>query len=133
MLPKGKVFATDIEPDMVQYLAMRAKRDGLANLFAVKGEIDDARLPEPVDLALLVDVYHHIDERDRYFEKLARSFRPGGRLAIIDFTLDSDIGPPPRARIAPEQVKRELAAAGYALAEEIELLPNQYFLVFSPR
>ena len=53
-------------------------------------------------------------------------------MAIIDFTLDSEIGPPPRARIEPEQVKRELAKAGYRLAAEHLLLPNQYFLVFSP-
>ena len=133
MLPKSKVYATDIEPDMVDYLVMRAKREGLGNLFAVKGELDDAKLPEKVDLVLLVDVYHHIDDRDAYFGKLSRSLKPGGRLAIIDFTLDSSMGPPPRARIAPEQVKRELGGAGYALAEEVELLPNQYFLIFKPR
>lgn len=133
MIPKGKVYATDIEPEMVQYLVMRAKREGLPNLISVQGKPEDAALPEAVDLAMLVDVYHHIDDRGAYFGKLARSFRPGGRLAIIDFTMDSDIGPPPRARIAPGQVKRELAEAGYALAEEIELLPNQYFLVFKPR
>ena len=133
MLPKGKVYATDIEPEMVQYMVMRAKREGLPNLFSIQGKPEDAALPEAVDLALLVDVYHHIDDRGAYFGKLARSFKPGGRLAIIDFTLDSDIGPPPRARIAPEQVKRELAGAGYALAEEVELLPNQYFLIFKPR
>jgi predicted methyltransferase len=133
MLPKAKVYATDVEPAMVKYLATRAKREGLANLVSVQGKPQDAALPEPVDLALLVDVYHHIDDRGAYFGKLARSFKPGGRLAIIDFTMDSDIGPPPRARIAPEQVKRELAGAGYALAEEVELLPNQYFLVFRPK
>jgi hypothetical protein len=54
-------------------------------------------------------------------------------VAIIDFTLDSEIGPPPRARVTPEQVKRELAAAGYALAAEHDLLPNQYFLEFRPQ
>jgi ubiquinone/menaquinone biosynthesis C-methylase UbiE len=133
MLPKGKVYATDVEPEMVKYLGVRAKREGLANLVPVQGKAEDAALPEAVDLALLVDVYHHIDDRGAYFGKLARSFKPGGRLAIIDFTLDSDIGPPPRARIAPEQVKRELSGAGYVLTEEVELLPNQYFLIFKPR
>jgi predicted methyltransferase len=132
-LPKAKVYGTDVEPDMVKYMAMRAKREGLANMSAVKSEMDDAKLPEKVDLALLVDVYHHIDARDRYFEKLIKSFKPGGRLAIIDFTLESEIGPPPRARVAPEQVKRELTAAGYVLAQEHEILPNQYFLVFRPK
>jgi predicted methyltransferase len=85
-----------------------------------------------VDLALLVDTYHHIDDRSRYFAKLKGALSPPGRLAIIDFTMDSEIGPPPRARVTPEQVKRELAAAGYTLAAEHDFLPNQYFLVFRP-
>jgi SAM-dependent methyltransferase len=86
-----------------------------------------------VDLALLVDVYHHIGDRERYFARLKDMLKPGGRIAIVDFTLDSEIGPPPRARLAPERVKRELAAAGYALAAEHDFLPNQYFLVFTVR
>ena len=130
-LPGARIYATDIEPEMVRYLAMRAKREGLANLIAVQGKPEDAALPEAVDLALMVDVYHHIEGRGRYFERLARALKPGGRVAILDFTLESALGPPPRARIAPEQVKRELAAAGYALADELDFLPNQYFLVFS--
>src|SRR5205085_2969879 len=67
MLPKGKVYAADIEPDMVRHLTQRAKREQLANVFAVQSAPDDARLPEKVDLALLVDTYHHIDDRSRYF------------------------------------------------------------------
>lgn len=130
MLPKGKVYAADLEPEMVRHLAARAKRDELPNLFAVQSEFDNARLPEKVDLALLVDVYHHIEERERYFRRLRESLKPGGRIAVVDFRMESEVGPPPRARIAPERVKRELAAAGYALAAEHEFLPNQYFLVF---
>ena len=67
---------------------------------------------------LLVDVYHHIEARERYFQRLSASLRPEGRIAVIDFRLDSPEGPPKAARIAPEQVKAELARAGYALAEE---------------
>jgi predicted methyltransferase len=80
-----------------------------------------------------VDVYHHIEDRGRYFRNLAASLKPGGRVAVIDFRLDSPNGPPKEARIAPERVKRELADAGYALAGEHGFLPYQYFLVFRPR
>jgi SAM-dependent methyltransferase len=132
MLPKGKVYAADIEPDMVRHLVQRAKREQLPNMFAVQAAPDDARLPQKVDLALLVDTYHHIDDRSRYFEKLKGALAPQGRVAIVDFTMDSEIGPPPRARVAPDQVKRELAKAGYELAGEHDFLPNQYFLVFRP-
>ena len=133
MLPKATVYAVDLEPDMVKYLGERAKREGLKNLKPVAARADDARLPAKVDLVLLVDVYHHIENRERYFGTLAESIKPGGRVAVIDFRLDSPEGPPKASRIAPEQVKAELARAGYALAEEHAFLPRQYFLVFRPR
>ncbi len=133
MLAKGTVYAVDVEPEMVKYLGERGKREGLKNLKPLAARADDARLPAKVDLILLVDVYHHIEDRERYFRKLAASLKPGGRVAVIDFRLDSPEGPPKAARIAPEQVKAELARAGYALAEEHGFLPRQYFLVFRPR
>ena len=133
MLPKGTVYAVDVEPDMVRYLGERAKREKLANLKPVTGRANDAALPAPVDLALFVDVYHHIEDRERYFRALAGSLKPGGRIAVIDFRMDSPSGPPKSARVAPERVKAELASAGYALAEEHGFLPRQYFLVFKQR
>jgi cyclopropane fatty-acyl-phospholipid synthase-like methyltransferase len=132
MLRGGRVFAVDIEPDMVRYLQARAKREGLGNVVAIKGEADDPRLPEQVDLILLVDVYHHIGDRTSYFRRLRASLRPGGRIAIVDFRLDSPQGPPRAARIAPQAVKAEMKAAGYAVAAEHDFLPYQYFLVFAP-
>jgi cyclopropane fatty-acyl-phospholipid synthase-like methyltransferase len=133
MLPKGRIYAADVESNMVRHLAQRAQREKLANIVAVQSAPDDASLPDKVDLALLVDVYHHIEDRRRYFERLKGALKPGGRVAIVDFTLDSRYGPPPRARIHPDKVKAELAAAGYALAEQHDFLPEQYFLVFRPR
>lgn len=133
MLPQGKVYAVDVEPDMVKYLGERAAREGLQNLFPVRGSGSEANLPEPVDLVLLVDVYHHIDDRVRYFDNLKNSLRAGARVAIIDFRLDAKDGPPAAARIAPAQVKSEMARAGYALSAEHAFLPSQYFLVFKPR
>jgi cyclopropane fatty-acyl-phospholipid synthase-like methyltransferase len=132
MLPGGRVYAVDIEPDMVRYLESRAKREGLRNVIALKGEPDDPRLPEKVDLILVVDVYHHIETRSDYFRRLRAALRPGGRVAIIDFKLDSPQGPPRAARVAPEAVIAEMKAAGYAVADEHDFLPYQYFLVFAP-
>jgi predicted methyltransferase len=130
MVPKGRVYAVDTEPDMVKYLGERAKREGLANLTAVAGKPDDPKLPQKADMALLVDVYHHIGNRERYFRALGESLKPGGRLAVIDFRMDSPEGPPQAARIAPERVKAELASAGYELVQEHRFLPKQYFLIF---
>jgi hypothetical protein len=109
----------------VKHLGARAQREKLANLLPVQASPGDARLPARVDLALLVNVYHHIDARTEYFAKLNTR-----RVAIVDFRMDSKVGPR-TGRVAPETVKREMAAAGYALAAEHAFLPNQYFLVFA--
>src|SRR5688572_11377129 len=130
MVPKGRVYAVDTEPDMVRHLGERAKRDGLKNLSAVAGAPNDPRLPQKADVVLLVDVYHHIGEREQYFSKLAGHLTPDGRVAIIDFRMDSPDGPPKAARIEPERVKAEMKRAGYETAQEHSFLPNQYFLVF---
>ncbi len=131
-VPRGRVYGVDTEPDMVKYLAERAKREGLANLESVAGKPDDPRLPAKVDLVLLVDVYHHIGNREAYFGKLRASLKPGAHLAIIDFREDAPMGPPKHERISPTRVNAELARAGYAPVKEHAFLPNQYFLVFEP-
>jgi SAM-dependent methyltransferase len=132
-VPEGKVFAADIEPDMVRYLAGRAGRKHLDNLVPVQAGTDAASLPEPADVILVVDTYHHIGNRTQYFSKLKASLRPGGRLVIIDFKPDAPGGPHPRHRIPPEKAVEELGAAGYTLAETHNMLPRQYFLVFRIR
>jgi SAM-dependent methyltransferase len=129
-VPKGRVYGADIEPDMVRYLAERVKREKLGNVSSIAAAPDDPRLPERVDLILMVDVFHHIADRARYLQKLRDALNPGGRIAIIDFRMDAPEGPPKSARIAPDRVKSELNAAGYALLDEHSFLPNQYFLVF---
>ena len=132
MLPQGRVYGVDTEPGMVKHLAERAKREGLKNVTAVAGKPGDPRLPEKADVIILVDVYHHVEDRERYFRQLQNSLKPGGRIAIIDFRMDSPVGPPKSARIEPDRVKAELKRAGYALTQEHTFLPNQYFLVFQP-
>jgi cyclopropane fatty-acyl-phospholipid synthase-like methyltransferase len=129
-VPKGRVYGVDTEPDMVKYLAERARREGLANLVSVAARPDDPRLPARVDLVLLVDVYHHIGDREAYFGRLRNSLKPGGRIAIIDFSETSASGPPKSERIPPTRVRAEMQRAGYSLAEEHRFLPNQYFLIF---
>ncbi|MET0168278.1 MAG: class I SAM-dependent methyltransferase [Steroidobacteraceae bacterium] len=132
MSPKGRIYAVDIEPDMVKYLAERAKREGLNNLVAVQAKPDSAALPEKVDRVLLVDTYHHIGDRIVYFKRLQDSLKPGGEVAIIDFTAESPIGPPQSERISAWKVSEEMRLAGYSQVAQHGFLPNQYFLVFRP-
>jgi SAM-dependent methyltransferase len=129
-VPEGRVLALDIEASMVRYLADRAQREGLTNLLAGEATETDSGLREAVDLVLVVDTYHHISDRTAYFARLRERLRPGGRLAIVDFRLDSDRGPPRELKIAAEEVQAELEAAGYQLLQHHDFLADQYFLVF---
>jgi SAM-dependent methyltransferase len=130
-VPEGKVFAIDVEPDMLRYLSERASREHLSNVFPVVANQESPNIPEPVDVILIVDTYHHIDDRAGYFSRLKKSLRPQGRLAIVDFKPDSPEGPPPEHRIPAEKVTEELKAAGYSLVAAHSFLPRQYFLVFT--
>jgi len=131
-LSGGKVYAIDLEPDMVKYLGERATKEKLANLIPLQGAADQPKIPAAVDLILLVDVYHHISNRESYFRKVRETLKAGGQLAIIDFRMDATMGPSKAMRIAPERVKSELASAGFSLTGNHEFLPQQYFLVFKP-
>jgi predicted methyltransferase len=131
--PGGTVFAVETEPNLVTYLRARAERDAQPNVIPVLASFDNPRLPPAaVDLVLVVDTFHHIDQRLAYFQRLAGVLRPGGRIAIVDWRIDQlPVGPPPDHKIAREQVLAEMQAAGYRLVDERpKLLPYHYFLVF---
>jgi cyclopropane fatty-acyl-phospholipid synthase-like methyltransferase len=130
MAPKGRVYGVDTEPDMVKYLTDRAKSMGLTNVIPVQAAPDDPRLPEKVDLIFIVDTFHHIENRAQYLRKLRDSLKPDGRIAIIDFRMDSVDGPPKSARSTPDQIKAEMNRAGYSFVQENNFLPKQYFLIF---
>jgi FkbM family methyltransferase len=129
-LPQGRVYAVDLEPDMVTHIEQRARQMKLANVTAVRGAADDARLPVKVDRVLIVNTYHHIGSREAYFRRLAGSLKADGEVAIVDYTRESPIGPPVAARLPAGAVKAEMQQAGYVLAAEHAFLPHQYFLVF---
>lgn len=127
-VPRGVVYGVDIEPTLVNYLNLRARREGLTNLVALVCRPDDPCLPEPVDLVFVCDTYHHIDDRVAYFRSLRDALRPGGRLAIVDYRA-GPWGPPDAMKISAEQVTDELERAGYTRVQAEEL-PYQYLLVF---
>jgi SAM-dependent methyltransferase len=128
--PSGAVLALDIEPDMVRYLRDRAAREGLANVRPGLVKLDDPSLaPGSVDRILIVDTWHHIADRVAYAGKLKAALRPGGSIAIVDFTLDSERGPPKHHRTPPDTVIAELGAAGLSAEVIEEPLPDQYIVI----
>jgi SAM-dependent methyltransferase len=126
-----KVYAVDIEPSMVEYVKERAVREGLKNVVAVQAGADRTNLPEPVDLVLVVDTYHHIPNRVAYFTALKAQMKPGARLAIVDFRKGAPSGPPEEFRFTPDQISAELGNAGFALQTRHDFLPHQIFLIYS--
>jgi ubiquinone/menaquinone biosynthesis C-methylase UbiE len=124
------VYAVDIEPSMVAHLTERAKGEGLANMKAVLAGADTTNLPEPVDVVLIVDTFHHIPNRVAYFAALKTKLKAGGRVAIVDFRKDAPQGPPVEFRFTPDQITAELGQAGFQLQASHGFLPQQVFLVY---
>ena len=129
----GTVLAADTEPALVEHLRRRAEKEGLANLVPILASPDNPRLPAgTVDVVLIVDTWHHIDDRVSYARRLATALRSGGRVAIVDWhKRELPVGPPLDHKLAREQVIAEMTQAGYRLASEPDLLPWQYVLVFT--
>jgi cyclopropane fatty-acyl-phospholipid synthase-like methyltransferase len=129
-VPGVSVFAVDIEPKMIDYLKQRAQKEQLSNVTAVLAGAASPNLPEPVDVVLVVDTYHHLGNRPRYFRDLKKSLKPGGRIAIVDFRKDAPDGPPAHFRFTPQQIQDEMKQAGYELQSSHDVLPRQHFLIF---
>lgn len=132
--PQGKVYAVDIEPNMVEWLGERAQKEGHANLVAVQGEPADPKLPEAVDVVFMCNVFHHIADPKAYFESVAGKLREGGRVVIVDFRKDNPDdapGPPAEMRMSAKDIAAAMESAGYRLVrEDVELLEWQYVLEF---
>lgn len=129
-VPRGRVYGADIEPAMVQYLEQRAATENLANLKAIQATRGSPGLPEPVDLALLVNVQGLMVDPGDYFARLRTSLRPGGRVAIIAYRPDAASGAPRSMRVPASGVKQAMARQGYTFVAEHDFLPHQYFIVF---
>ena len=128
--PGVSVFAVDIEPKMIDYLKQRAAKEQITNVTPVLAAAASPNLPQPVDVVLVVDTYHHLPNRPQYFRDLKQSLRAGGRVAIVDFRKDAPEGPPVHFRFTPQQIQDEMTEAGYQLDASHDFLPRQHFLVF---
>jgi len=133
--PDGAVFAVDTEPNLVVHLRARAEREHTDNVVPILASADEPRLPaDSTDVVLIVDTYHHIDDRRGYLRRLQQVLRKRGRVAVVDWQKQAlPVGPPPDHKLAREQVVDEMTAAGYRLVAEPPILPYQYVLIFEVR
>lgn len=130
--PNGRVYAEDIQPEMLQAITRRVQRLGLRWVEPRLGTAVDPRLPKrSLDAALIVDAYNEIEQPVTLLKNLATSLKPNGRIGIVNFKKDGGgPGPPMEERIDPERVIADAARAGLKLQSRGDFLRYQYLLIF---
>jgi ubiquinone/menaquinone biosynthesis C-methylase UbiE len=132
--PRGRVYATDIQPEMLALIKKRIEEKGVSNVELVRGTATGSGLPDGlIDLALMVDVYHELAQPQAFLQSLKRAMAPGGRLVLIEFRKESP-WVPIRAehKMSIRDARLELEAEGYRFDRVIDVLPWQHILVFGP-
>jgi 2-polyprenyl-3-methyl-5-hydroxy-6-metoxy-1,4-benzoquinol methylase len=135
--PNGKVYAVDIQQDLLDYIDKRDKEEHISNVRTVLGGFDDPKLPaRDVDLAFINDVLHHIEHRAVYLKALGTYMKPSGRIAIIEMNKDDPNTPhknQPELLVGREEMPAWMSDAGFKLAEEHpDLFPGtKWFLIFA--
>jgi ubiquinone/menaquinone biosynthesis C-methylase UbiE len=130
--PNGKVYAEDIQHEMIEAMKRRVERLDLTKRVEFKlGDANDPKLPTGVlDAALIVDAYHEMEQPVTLLRNVAGSLKPTGRIGIVNFTKEGGgPGPPMEERVDPERVIRDASAAGLRVVARPNFLRYQYMLV----
>jgi ubiquinone/menaquinone biosynthesis C-methylase UbiE len=128
--PSGRVYATDIQQGMIDLLERRIRSEGLANVTTVLGGMDDPKLPaNSIDLAIMVDVYHELQQPQLFLQRLKPAFKAGGRLVLLEFRKEDPKVPILEVhKMSVAEVKQELEAEGFVLDRVIDVLPWQHII-----
>lgn len=130
--PTGRVFAEDIQPQMIDLLKARLSREKVTNVTPVLGTFDDPKLPaDTIDMMLLVDVYHEFSEPVKMLGGMRAALKSGGRLVLLEYRKE-DPSVPIRLehKMSVAEAKAEVEAAGFTLEKVDPRLPRQHILVF---
>jgi ubiquinone/menaquinone biosynthesis C-methylase UbiE len=130
--PAGKVYANDLQPEMLQKLRAKSQREKLSNIETVQGTERDPKLPpNTMDLVLLVDVYHEFSAPQAMLAGIRKSLKPDGRLVLLEYRKEDPAVPiHPEHKMSVTEVKTEVEAEGYKLDQVIEKLPRQHIIIF---
>ncbi len=130
--PAGKVFATDIQPEMIRLLDERIRRRHLPNVQTILCTETDPRLPpESIDLALLVDVYHEFARPQQMLRGIRQALKPGGRLVLIEFRKEDPAVPiREEHKMSVAEARAEVEPEGFAFDRVLNGLPWQHILIF---
>jgi ubiquinone/menaquinone biosynthesis C-methylase UbiE len=129
--PTGRVYATDIQPGMIEILDRRITSEGVTNITTVLGGMDDPKLPPAsIDLAIMVDVYHELQQPQIFLQRLKGTFKPNGRLVLLEFRKEDPKVPILEVhKMSVAEVKQEMEAEGFVLDKVIDVLPWQHIIV----
>ncbi len=133
--PQGKVYAVDISPKFLAYIAESAQKLNINNIKTILGKDTSPGLPaQVIDVAFLCDTYHHFEFPTRMMLELHRALKPGGRVVLIDFIRipgQSREWILNHVRAGQPIVEKEITACGFRkVAEQKDLLSENYFMVF---
>jgi arsenite methyltransferase len=131
--PSGRVYAVDVDDDMIRYLEQRAQELAAANVAVVRGALDDPKLPDgEIDLLFTCNTYHHIADRSAYFRRVLVDLAPSGRVAVVELDDRGWFARTFGHQTPAEEIAREMGEAGYELVARHDLLPRQSFQIFRP-
>ena len=131
-VPRGRVLAEDIDPDMIKDLAATSLQKGVTNVQPILGTDADPRLPEgAVDVVLMVDAYHEFDHPREMMKAIVKALKPGGRVIDLEYRAeDPDVPIKPHHKMTEAQAKKEMAAVGLEHVKTLHDLPQQHFMIF---
>lgn len=131
-VPLGKVYAEDIDPDMIKDLRQTLLNAKVSNVEPILGTTEDPKLPEArVDVVLFVDAYHEFDHPREMMENIVKALRPGGRVVDLEYRAeDPEVMIKPHHKMTEAQARREMAAVGLVHLKTIEDLPQQHCMIF---
>ncbi len=129
--PSGKVYADDVQPEMLRRLRQNAAKEKLTNIETILGTEADPKLPAgKLDLILLVDVYHEFSQPQKMLRRMREALKPDGRLVLLEYRKeDPSIPIRPEHKMSVQEVKIELEAEGFHLNQVLETLPRQHILI----
>ena len=128
----GQVYATDLQPGMLELIQAKLTREKLDNVTLIQGIATDPRLPDAMfDMVLMVDVYHELARPQEVLRQLRTALKPDGRLVLIEFRKESEWVPiREEHKMSVKEARMELEAEGYRFDRVIDVLPWQHILVF---
>ena len=132
---KGKVYAVDIQPEMLELIRKRMKSRGLKNVQLVHNTVTDLKLPaEAVDLILLVDVYHEFSHPYEMTAAMVKALKPGGRIAFVEYRGEDKTVPILEVhRMTEKQVFKEMDGFPLRHVRTLGHLPWQHVILFEKR